>query len=172
LIEVLNGVLYIMIFIRCGIAVETVLYCLLASALLALSVIDFRTYEIPVGINIFIACLGVVRIVTDLTHFPQYLIGALAVSVPLLILYVISKGRAIGGGDVKLMAAAGLVIGWQNIILAFVLGCILGSVIHVARMKISKADHQLALGPYLAAGILISALYGQSMISWYLTLYM
>ena len=86
----------------------------------------------------------------------------------LYLLFLISKGRAIGGGDIKLMATCGLLIGWQNIIIGFLLGCIIGSVIHLIRMKISDADRVLAMGPYLAAGTMIAALWGQDMIAWYL----
>ena len=59
LIEGLNGSLYVFIFYINGMRVESLLYCLLTSALLTLSVIDFRTFEIPVGINWFILVLGV-----------------------------------------------------------------------------------------------------------------
>ena len=168
LIETLNGVLYLWTFIHFGFCIESLLYCFLVSALIVLSVIDFRTYEIPVGINIFIGCLGAVRIVTDLNNWKEYVIGFFAVSVFLYLLYLITKGRGIGGGDIKLMAAAGLLLGWKNIILAFVLGCILGSVIHIIRMKVAGAQKVLAMGPYLAAGIWIAGLYGQQMINWYL----
>lgn len=171
LIEALNGVLYLIVFICCGISYETLIYCLLASALVVLSVIDFRTYEIPFGVNVFIAGLGLIRILTDFTNWKEYVIGFFVVSVFLYLLYIVTKGRGIGGGDVKLMAASGLVIGWQCNILAFLLGCILGSVIHVLRMRITKADHVLAMGPYLAAGIFICALWGDKMISWYLSMY-
>ena len=54
LIEALNGVLYVVIFLINGFNVDSLLYCGLTSALIVLSVIDFRTYEIPIGINIFI----------------------------------------------------------------------------------------------------------------------
>ena len=47
---------------------------------------------------------------------------------------------------------------------------ILGSVIHLIRMKVSKQDHVLAFGPYLSVGIFISALWGSIMIGWYLQL--
>jgi leader peptidase (prepilin peptidase)/N-methyltransferase len=88
----------------------------------------------------------------------------------LFLLLVVSKGRAIGGGDVKLMAAAGLLLGWKNIILAFLLGCIIGSVIHLLRMKLSGADHVLAMGPYLSVGIAVAALWGDTLINWYISL--
>lgn len=168
LIEALNGILYVMIVYIHGVNIDSLLYCLLGSALIVLSVIDFRTYEIPFGINLFILALGLIRLALDYHNFLSYLVGSLAVSVVLTILYYASGGRAIGGGDVKLMAACGLFLGWKLIILAFALGCVLGAVIHVIRMKVSGEDHVLAMGPYLSAGVLIAALWGNQMLSWYL----
>lgn len=169
IIEAVNGMIYVITFAVCGFEIKSVIYCLMFSALLALSVIDFRTFEIPFGINVFILALGVVHTILDHGNWMDHVIGLLAVSIFLAILYYASGGRAIGGGDVKLMGAAGLVLGWKLIILAFFIGCILGSVIHVARMKITKAEHVLAMGPYLSAGIFLSALFGTQMISWYLS---
>lgn len=169
LVEALNGALYLLVFWRYGLSVDSLLYCLLFSALIVLSVIDFRTYEIPVGINIFILTLGLIRIVTDLSHWLSYGIGLLSVSIPLLLIYLVTKGRGIGGGDVKLMAAAGLLIGWKLNVLGFLLGCILGSIIHVCRMKLSGEGRTLAMGPYLAMGIAISVMWGEQMIAWYLS---
>ncbi len=168
IIEVLNGFLYILVLSVCGLSIESLLYCLAGSALLALSVIDFRTYEIPVGFNIFIGALGIVRVITDYTNWSLYLIGFVAVSAFLYVLYIISKGRAIGGGDIKLMAVCGLLLGWKLIILAFFIGCIMGSVIHVIRMKISGEEHVLAMGPYLSMGVMTAALWGNTFLNWYL----
>lgn len=171
LIEALNGVLYLIVFLCYGVSIETLLYCLMASALLALSVIDFRTFEIPVGFNVLIAVLGLVRVLTDLTNWREYAVGFFAVSAVLYIIYVLTKGRGIGGGDIKLMAASGLLLGWKCNVLAFLLGCIIGSVIHLLRMRLTKAEHVLAMGPYLSIGIYISALCGTRMIDWYLSLF-
>lgn len=168
LIEALNGILYVIIVLFHGVNIDSLLYCLLGSALIVLSVIDFRTYEIPFGINLFILALGLIRLALDYHNFLSYLIGSLAVSVVLAILYYATGGRAIGGGDVKLMAVCGLFLGWKLIILAFALGCVLGAVIHVIRMKVSGEDHVLAMGPYLSAGVLIAALWGNQMLAWYL----
>jgi leader peptidase (prepilin peptidase)/N-methyltransferase len=87
----------------------------------------------------------------------------------LLIILKASKGRAMGGGDVKLMAATGLLLGYKNIILALVLGCVLGSIIHVALMKIQNKERMLAMGPYLSMGIYISMVCGNELVNWYLT---
>lgn len=174
-IEALNGVMYVLIVYLNGANVESLLYGALVSALIVLSVIDFRTYEIPLGINIFILIIGIINTILDTlkdkNNLLEHLIGMIAVSGFLAIIYYITKGRGIGGGDVKLMATCGLFIGWKLIILAFLLGCILGSVIHIIRMKISKADHVLAMGPYLSAGVVIALLWGNSIINWYVSFY-
>jgi leader peptidase (prepilin peptidase)/N-methyltransferase len=167
-IEALNGILYAVIFTVNSISLKSVIYCFLVSALIVLSVIDLRTYEIPFGINLFIGFLAVTRIILDLKHLPMYLIGFCCVSGLLLLIYITTKGRGIGGGDIKLMAVCGLLLGYRQIILAFVLSCILASVIHLIRMKISRADHLFAFGPYLSMGIFISLLYGNDIINWYL----
>ena len=170
-VEATNGILWVLVFVVNGISIDSVLYCLMASALLTLSVIDFRTYEIPFGINVFILTLGLIHLVFHLEDWLTYVIGLLLVSTFLQILVVATKGRAMGGGDVKLMAAAGFLIGWQNSLLAFFLGCIIGSVIHPVRMKLSGQDHVLAMGPYLSVGIFIAALWGQRFFDWYLVFY-
>ena len=168
LMEVLNGCLYVLIFFVCGTSVESLLYCLAGSALLGLSVIDFKTYEIPVGFNIFIGALGIIRVLTDLANWHLYVIGFVAVSAFLYVLFLLSKGRAIGGGDIKLMAACGLLIGWKLIILAFLIGCIVGSVIHIIRMRVSGEERVLAMGPYLSVGVMVAALWGNQFLTWYL----
>ena len=171
LIELLNGLIYVWIFMAKGFQPESILFCICASVLIVISVIDWRTYEIPFGCNIVIGILGIVRVILDLAHWYDYVIGFFAVSGLFLIIYWITKGRGIGGGDIKLMAAAGLLLGWQNILLSLMIGSIAGSVIHLALMKIQGKDRVLAFGPYLAFGIFISMLYGNDIITWYLGMF-
>ena len=143
---------------------------LAAAALLSLSWIDWKTFEIPFAYNVFIFALGVIALVFDLSHWYDYVIGFFAVSLPLMALFYISKGAAIGGGDVKLMAACGMLLGWKLVLLGFVLGCIIGSVVHLVRMKISGERHMLAMGPYLSIGVFLAALFGNAAIAWYLSM--
>lgn len=167
LVEGLNGALYVIVFLANGWNLMSVVYCLLTSALIVLSVIDFRTMEIPDGINLFVFLLGIAGAVYDRANWKEHLIGMFSVAGFLLVIYLVTVGRGIGGGDIKLMAGAGLLLGWKASIVAFLLGCILGSMIHVIRMKISQAEHRLALGPYLSMGIWLTAMWGQFVIDWY-----
>jgi len=170
IIEGVNGILYVVICAVNGLEWSSMIYCFMASALLVLSIIDWRTYEIPFGINVFLFVLGVAMTILDRGNLAEHLIGMICVSGLLGILYLLTGGRAIGGGDIKLMFACGLILGWKLILLAFFLGCIIGSVVHIIRMSVKKAGRMLAMGPYLSVGILLAALWGNAWINWYLSL--
>ena len=60
-IEFTNGLLYIILFAVNGINVESVLYYFFVSALLVISVIDFRTMEIPVSTLLSCALVSFIR---------------------------------------------------------------------------------------------------------------
>ena len=180
LIEFANGVLWLLTYVVLGLRSPTaplgltpltVVYCLAASALLILAVIDIRTMEIPPALNFCILMLGFIRVILDRSNWYVYVLGFITVSGVLLLLWYITSGRAIGGGDIKLMAVCGLLIGWQSIIAAFLLGCVIGTVVHIIRMAFTKAGRVLAFGPYLAAGVFVSMLWGGQIVEWYLSLY-
>ncbi|MCL2719533.1 MAG: prepilin peptidase [Lachnospiraceae bacterium] len=168
LVEMTNGLVYVLVYFRYGLTITSLLYCLCASALIVLTVIDWRTFEIPVGINIFIGVLGIINLITDFGNWLNYCLGFVTVSGLFIIIFMITKGRGIGGGDIKLMAVAGLLLGWQNIILAMVIGAAAGSVIHLLLMKMKGKGHVLAFGPYLSFGIFITMTAGTEIINWYL----
>ena len=107
----------------------------------------------------------------DLANWLHYLLGFIAVSGLFLVIYLVTKGRGIGGGDIKLMAAAGLLLGWQQILLAMMIGAILGSIIHLLLMALKDKDRVLAFGPYLSLGIFIAMLYGSEIMKWYLSIF-
>lgn len=157
-------------FAVCGMSIDALLLSLAATALFSLSRIDWSTYEIPFMYNVMLFGLGLVRMALDIGHWYDYVIGFFAVALPLAALFYLSGGRAVGGGDVKLMAACGMLLGWKLVLLGFVLGCVVGSVIHLLRMKISGEKHVLAMGPYLSIGVFASALFGDALIAWYLSL--
>ncbi|MDE6202835.1 MAG: prepilin peptidase, partial [Lachnospiraceae bacterium] len=136
-----------------GMTLESVLYSLCTFVLLMIGIIDEKTFEIPVELNLFMGALGVVRLSADLACWQEYLAGMVAVSSLLLVAGLLTKGKGIGGGDIKMMAAAGLLLGAEGIVPAFFLGSLTGLLIHPLRMKLWGKSRVMALGPYLSFGI-------------------
>ncbi len=170
LIEALNGLLWIIVFVKFGFSFDTVLGCLFASALLTLAMIDAKTKEIPFKINVFIALIAVIHLILHFENWLDYLLGCVVVTTFLLLLFYLSKGGAIGGGDVKLMVGCGLYLGLSMSIFAFLFACIIGSFIHIIRMKFFGASRELAMGPYLAIGVFTALICGEVILNFYFSL--
>lgn len=170
IVEAVNGACWLLAMLTAGDLITAILLSLLSSILLVLALIDWRTFTIPNGLNLAILVLGIVRVVTDPAHWLRYLIGMVSVGGLFLLLHVLTGGRGLGMGDVKLMGAAGLLLGWMNILLAMILGSVSGAVIHSVRMR-KGAGNKLAFGPYLAFGIWVAAFFGDRLWSAYLSLF-
>lgn len=162
--------------------IDSVLWTITVSALFSLSVVDWRTQYIPLEYNILIFICGLIHLFADFSNWLEYLIGLIAVSGFLFIVDRIATpvlrkrypedevDSVIGDGDIKLMAATGLLLGWKLNFIALGIGCISGSVIHLIRMKIKGSGAKLALGPYLSLGVYIAMICGEQLVSWYLNM--
>ena len=133
------------------------------------SATDIRTRTIPNGLCIMIALLGIARVIAGsvgwlAAEMPvtvlDAVLGACAASLPLLALASLSGG--VGGGDIKLMAAAGVFLGWRSALLALAFGCVLGAIAGIILMLSGRATRKstIAFGPYLCAGIALAAVCG------------
>ena len=69
IVEALNGILYVLIFYVTDFTVDSFIFCLMTSALLVLAVIDFRTYEIPWGINLLLTICKHVILIAEMQNF-------------------------------------------------------------------------------------------------------
>ena len=162
--------------------ITSVVYSISVSMLLSLSVVDWNTQYIPVEYTGVIFVCGLIQLFADISNWWQYVIGLIAVSGFLYIVDVIATpilrkkygdddiSHVMGDGDIKLMAATGLLLGWKLNILALIIGCVAGSVIHVILMRIKKGDRQFAFGPYLSLGVFITMICGEQLVSWYLNM--
>jgi prepilin signal peptidase PulO-like enzyme (type II secretory pathway) len=85
-------------------------------------------------------------------------------------IFIISDGKWIGGGDVKLAIALGLLLGGPMksifmVFLAALIGCAL--VILLMLMKKMQRNSEIAFGPLLMSATFICYLYGDQIIHWY-----
>jgi prepilin signal peptidase PulO-like enzyme (type II secretory pathway) len=86
--------------------------------------------------------------------------------------FVLSRGRWIGGGDIRLGLLLGIALGWPLIVptifLAYILGAIVGIGLLIGRQK--RWGSMLPLGTFLAVSAVIILFYGEGLIDWYLQL--
>lgn len=170
MIELLNGLLWILSIWRFDMTIKGILVCFLFSALIVVFFMDWDTQLINTGVCVVIGLLGVANMfITKDLKITNYLIGAAIVSVPLLLISVISKEQAMGMGDAYLMAAGGLFLGIKPVTVAIFIGLILGSIVGLILKYITKSS-RFAFGPYLSIGIAVAALYGDEIFDAYLKL--
>lgn len=110
---------------------------------------DAKTKIIPDFVHIIIVAISIINI-----NMAKSVFGLLAGMLPFLIIGIIFGG--IGGGDIKLMGACGLVLGYRGIVVAGIIGLSLALLIAF----ISRRDKKLGipLAPYLGVGCFISYL--------------
>lgn len=149
---------------------QAVLVFILLAILTVISFIDIEIMEIPNGLVIAVLACGIAASVL----FPEpgiaaRMIGSMAVSLPMGMLALCIAG-AFGGGDIKLMAAAGIFLGWRGIWVAFIIAVLTGGIYGVYLLIAHKKERRsrFAFGPFLCIGIAMSVFVGEAVIHWYL----
>ncbi|MEE3399823.1 MAG: A24 family peptidase [Eubacterium sp.] len=161
-----------------GLSVETIIYFIFFGVLTVIAFIDMDTMEIPPSLNLIILGLGIISLILNLIGVQKSdvsiidrLIGAVCVSGFLLIVTILVKG-AFGGGDIKLMAAAGVLLGWKGVLTGFLIGLFIGAaigIVLIARRKKGGKEH-MPFGPSLCIGLVLAVLFGQQLVNWYIDL--
>jgi leader peptidase (prepilin peptidase)/N-methyltransferase len=106
--------------------------------------------------------------------FINSVLGALVGGGIILIIALVGskifKKEAMGGGDVKLTAMIGAFLGWRYTIISLFLGFFLGALtgIILIMTKIKKREDAIPFGPFIALGSIITLLWGEKILSWYL----
>ncbi len=88
-----------------------------------------------------------------------------------LFLIIITKGKGMGGGDVKVGALMGLALGFPQGFLALMLAFISGAVysLGLIALKRKKIGENIPFGPFLVLGSLTSLYFGSYILNWYLS---
>jgi len=89
-----------------------------------------------------------------------------------LLQYIASRGKWIGGGDVRLGVLMGLMLGYPNIIISLMLAYIFGSIIGIMLLIIGKKkmSSEIPFGTFLSIATIITLFWGVEISGWYLSL--
>lgn len=160
---------------RVGRTPELGQWLVFAALLLALSLTDWAKRIIPDKLLLLLAANRAVWFFI-LGHGVREVletVKALAVPAALLALVLVMEtllGReAMGGGDIKLLFVLALYLGWAELFLTLLAGCVLGLL--WAALTGGKKGTAMPFGPFLAAGAVLAVCYGGPVLDWYFGLF-
>lgn len=160
-IDLISGLMAVFLYWLYGWSYMTVCFFLLFSVLLCVTMIDWDTRTIPNELIIFLALLAVpITILQVDISLLNRVIGFFVISFPMFLLCLVVDS-AFGGGDIKLMAVCGFILGYHKIIFAMFLGCVLGGIYGVYLLSFKKVGKrsQMCFGPFLSIAIMVSAIF-------------
>ncbi len=181
LVELATAALFLFMFYHFGLTLELLLALIFVTLLIPISVIDAKHYIIP---NVLIATgliLGSVIVCAiayqraDVLYLLTRLIGAVAGWTVLWLIAVIGSAilrkKAMGGGDLKLMALNGLFLGaWPELVMVIAFSAVSGAIVGSALIISGRKSRQspIPYGPFLAGAAVLVLLWGDRLWGTYL----
>ena len=177
--------------------VFAVLCAIASSLLICVFFIDLEHMLIFDKFQIMLGVLAVLAVFFDphyswLSHVIGGAVGFAFFYGLYAIFYYFLKKDALGGGDIKLTAVMGLMLGWQRLLLSLLIASVTGSIILVILSRRQSATEDLQdgkveeqdesqeaqepqskeypFGPFLCAGFWVALLFGAPIIQWYISL--
>lgn len=154
-----------------GVTPEFVRDSIILFLLLFTFVYDLLYQEILDEVTLYPAViLFVLSLVFDWKSVESLLFGMLAGAGFFLLQYVLSKGRWIGGGDIRLGAFMGVILGWPLILVALLLAYVGGAIISLGLIAFNKKKmkSQVPFGTFLTIATVAAIFWGDSLVSWYI----
>jgi leader peptidase (prepilin peptidase)/N-methyltransferase len=168
MVELLTCILFVAITACYGWSAQTLLYCLFAAALLAMTFIDLELKIIPDQISIGGWVVAMLLAALQIGWYPLSFFDALIGSlvgyfifwIVSRVFYFVTHEEGLGGGDIKLMGFVGAMLGWQGAVSTIVVGNVLGLVVGIISIICLKKSRRtpIPFGPFLAMGALVHLL--------------
>lgn len=181
IVELLTGIMSGFTFFWYGLSIDFFRIFLLGAILIAVSFIDLEYQIIPDELVLTGILFGIILIIYNLFIDKIYetwyspLIGAVVVS---SILFIFSKiGQkiyktedVIGLGDVKLFIAIGIILGFEKVMVAFLVAIFLGGIYGIITIIIDKKNSKklIPFAPFISLGSMISSYFGYNLVVWYI----
>ena len=174
-VELITGLIYLIIYLIYGLSIQSLIYIILSSALIIIAFIDLNEQIVPDVISLPGIVIGF--ILSFFVPYISFVNSALGVFVGGGIILGIGlagsalfKREAMGGGDVKLAAMIGAFLGWRYIIISLFLGFFTGALAGIILIlsKIKSREDAVPFGPFIVLGSIITLLWGEKILIWYL----
>ena len=183
LVEFITGIVFSLIFLHLFpqqsflnfdslVMFQMMAWWIIASFLIIIFIYDAKYYlildkvSIPAVFSAFIFNLILGSNILNLL-FAGFIAGGF-----FLLQYSLSKGKWVGGGDIRLGFLMGIILGWPQVLTALFISYILGSIICIilliARQK--QWSDKIPFGTFLSLATIVTMLYGEVLVNWYLSL--
>jgi len=173
-VEIITGLIALSTLMKYGVSVQALIVFSFIAALVVITYIDIDHKIIPNRITL----PGIPLCLLASFAFPQFpfkdaLLGMAAGGGSLFLIAwgykAITKKDGMGGGDIKLLAMIGAMIGWQGVIFTIYMASALGTVIGLPLMLVKRKNMKFAIpfGPFLSVGSITYIFFGSSIIEWY-----
>lgn len=158
---------------------QVLFWWIMSAFLMLIFVFDFKYYMIPDEVMYPSIILSILWLLYSFSFgalgkadLIYTVLSALAAALFFFLIWLFSRGMAMGFGDVKLALLMGLILGFPSIIpglfLGFLFGAIIGSALVLSRKKGFRSE--IPFGPFLILGLAVSLFCGDKIINWYLSL--
>ncbi len=150
---------------------KLVFYLFITCVFVLLSVYDGLYKEVPDEISLPTILISFFAVwILGIHSIENILTGLL---VPVLFfgsLFIFSRGRWLGGGDVRIGAMMGILLGWPYVLIGLFIGYVFGSIFSLGGIVIGKLSRksQIPFAPFLFIGTYIAMFYGNSILTWYM----
>ena len=171
LVELLSSLAAIASVIKFGPTLTALIVYALVAALIVITFVDLAFKIIPNVISFpgmtLGLLLGIFSQFTGMLHFPltqstgDSLLGFLAGGGFFYALsagyYAVTKRVGLGGGDVKLLAMTGAILGLGSVLPTIFVGSFLGAIVGIASMLIMRRGRhsEIPFGPWLSLGAIL-----------------
>ena len=176
IIEFINGLIYLLIYMQNGYTLKTLGFMIFSSLMIVIAMIDFKTKFVYTSTIIFGFLVEVVFFIIQWVSkesFPKDRLIGMIIGVAVIGLIVITT-RGMGEGDIEIAGISGLLLGSKATIFmlfsSFVIGGLVG-VIYIVLKKKGRKD-EMAFGPCLAIGTILSMFIGNQVILAYINMYL
>jgi len=176
-VELISGAFALGVYLKYGIRFDALIYYAFIATLLVITFIDIDHQIIPdvitlPGIPIFFAASFALMQITFVESIIGILVGGGSLFLVAWLYHLLTKKEGMGGGDIKLLAMIGAVIGWKGVIFTIFVASAIGTLVGMLIIIKTRKTMKLAVpfGPFLAIGAITYILFGPQLINWYFNL--
>ena len=175
-VELITAVLFIMAFLYNFESIKIKLFrdWFLICIMIVVFIYDLRWYLI---LDIITLPAGLVILIFNLflgMSWQNLLLSGIIGGSFFLIQFVVSKGKWIGGGDIRLGWLIGLALGWPGLVAAIIISYFIGSIVGLGLIAAGKKKwgSEVPFGVFLAVGSVITLFWQEPILNWYFNLHM